>query len=110
MKAQLLTAAAAVAVILGSTMGADAQRAARLPAQMPIENMRAANLTELVIVDGDAKVIGRLARPLAAGKKASVKLGRSTSCALNVRATFDDEGEVDETLDLCKEKRLRFVE
>jgi hypothetical protein len=103
----LLAAAIALAVSAGV---AHAQRASqRLPAQIPIENARAANLTELSLVDADGKVIGRLARPLAAGAKATMRLQRGKGCDVAVRASFDDEGEVDETVNLCREKRLRFV-
>jgi hypothetical protein len=103
----LAIAVAALAVTAGT---ASAQRAAqRLPAQMPIENLRQANLTELSLVDADGKVIARLARPLAAGKKATLRLQRGKGCEIAVRASFDDEGEVEETVNLCREKRLRFT-
>jgi hypothetical protein len=82
----------------------------RLPAEMRLENLRAANLVSLEIMDGEGKVIGRLQRPLAAGKKSAIRLTRTTGCDMTVQARFDDEGEVDETLNLCREKVLRFRE
>lgn len=89
--------------------GAEAQqRGQRLPAGMALENLRPANLTALEIADADGKVIGRLTKPLAAGKKATLKLTRGKGCDMSVRAQFDDEGEVDETVNLCREKVLRF--
>jgi hypothetical protein len=99
-----LPAAAAIAVI--SAQPSQAQT--RLPAQMNIDNQRAATLSELVIADSEGKVIARLARPVATGKKSVVKLARAKGCEMSVQARFDDEGEVDETVNLCREKVLRF--
>jgi hypothetical protein len=82
----------------------------RLPSQMNIDNQRPATMTDMVISDADGKAIGKLGKPLAAGKKSSIKLGKSRGCEVNVQATFDDEGEVNDTLNLCKEKVLRFKE
>jgi hypothetical protein len=107
-QAAVMGAATAAFAIALATTPAEAQRAQRLPAQMPIENLRAANVTEFAIVDQEGKVIGRLARPLAAGKKASVRLQRGANCELTVRATFDDEAEIDETVNLCREKVIRL--
>jgi hypothetical protein len=83
---------------------------ARPPAQIGIENRRAATLTELAIADAEGNVIARLARPVAAGQKSAIKLGKAKGCDMTVQAKFDDEGEVEETLNLCKEKVLRFRE
>jgi hypothetical protein len=80
----------------------------RLPAQVSIDNQRPATMTELAITDAEGKVIGKLTRPLAAGKKSVVKLAKAKGCEFNVQARFDDEGEVDATVNLCREKRLRF--
>ncbi len=98
----------ATAAILLPAASAVAQT--RLPAQINVDNQRAATLTELVVADGEGKVIARLARPLAAGKKSVLKFGKAKGCEMTVQARFDDEGEVDETLNLCKEKVLRFRE
>jgi hypothetical protein len=82
----------------------------RLPPEMKLENLRAANLVSLEILDGEGKVIGRLQRPIAGGKKGSLKLSRAQGCDMTVQARFDDEAEVDETLNLCREKVLKFRE
>ncbi len=87
-----------------------AQAQTRLPAQVGIDNQRAATMTELLVSDSEGKVIARLGRPLAAGKKSALKLGKAKGCDMVVQAKFDDEGEVEETLNLCKEKVLRFRE
>jgi hypothetical protein len=85
-----------------------AQAQTRLPAQINLDNQRAANLTDLVISDPDGKAIGKISKPLAAGKKSVLKLAKTKGCEMSVQATFDDEGEINETLNLCKEKVLRF--
>jgi hypothetical protein len=97
-----------IAIGLIPTLPTFAVAQSRLPAQINIDNQRPAVLTDLVITDAEGKSIGKMARPLAAGKKSVLKLARTKGCEMNVQATFDDEGEVNETLDLCKEKVLRF--
>jgi hypothetical protein len=76
--------------------------------QVAIENRRSANLTSLEVMDSEGKVIGRLARPLAPGGKSTLRLQRAQGCDMTVQARFDDDGEVDETVNLCREKVLRF--
>jgi hypothetical protein len=97
-----------IAFGLALTLPTLVQAQTRLPAQINIDNQRPAALTALVITDGEGKNIGRISRPLAAGKKSMLKLTKTKGCEMNVQATFDDEGEINETLDLCKEKVLRF--
>jgi hypothetical protein len=104
---KLLLAAAASLAALSAT---SAVAQTRPPGQIAVENRRAANLTSLEVLDGEGKVIGRLARPLAAGKKSALKLQRVQSCDMTVQARFDDDGEVEETVNLCREKVLRFRE
>jgi hypothetical protein len=82
----------------------------RLPAEIRVENLRTANMTSLEILDAEGKVVGRMARPLPAGKKSALRLQRGQGCDMTVQAKFDDEGEVEETLNLCREKVLRFRE
>jgi uncharacterized iron-regulated protein len=96
------------AVFLLTATASQAQT--RLPAQVNLDNQRAATMTELLVSDSEGKVIARLGRPLAAGKKSALKLGKAKGCEMVVQAKFDDEGEVEETLNLCKEKVLRFRE
>jgi uncharacterized iron-regulated protein len=100
-------ALAATAILLATTAS---QAQTRLPAQVNIDNQRAATMTELLVSDSEGKVIARLGRPLAAGKKSALKLGKARGCEMVVQAKFDDEGEVEETLNLCREKVLRFRE
>jgi hypothetical protein len=99
----LILAAGALALAAGSAFAQS-----RPPGQVAVENRRAANLTSLEVMDGEGKVIGRLQRPLAAGKKSALRLQRAQGCDMTVQARFDDDGEVDETVNLCREKVLRF--
>ncbi|MGL4239767.1 MAG: hypothetical protein ACRCTI_01510, partial [Beijerinckiaceae bacterium] len=57
--------AATVVVALSSAAAAQS----RPPGQIAVDNRRAANLTSLEVLDGEGKVVGRLAGQLAAGKK-----------------------------------------
>jgi hypothetical protein len=82
----------------------------RPPAQINVENRRAAMLTEVVIADAEGNAVARLNRPLAAGQKTVLRMTKAKGCDFTVQAKFDDEGEVDETLNLCREKVLRFTE
>jgi hypothetical protein len=102
---------ATFAVVAAAAVAGNAQaqqRAQRLPASMALDNQRAATLTGLELADSEGTVIGRLARPLAAGKKATMRLSRGKGCEIAVRGQFDDEGEVEEIVNLCREKVLRF--
>ena len=105
---QTLSRLALAALLSLAASSAFAQ--SRLPAQISIDNQRPANLTELVISDAEGNAVARLVRPLAPGKKSALKLGKGKGCEMNVQARFEDDSEVDETLDLCKEKVLRFRE
>jgi hypothetical protein len=98
-----LLAAAALIVL-----AAPALAQSRPPGQINLDNQRAANLTELTVADAEGNVVGRLTRPLAAGKKSVLRLTRAKGCDMAVQARFDDEGEVEETLNFCREKVLRF--
>jgi hypothetical protein len=106
----MIKAIGAVPVLAFLVLAMPASAQTRLPAQLSIDNQRAATLTDLSIADADGKVIARISRGIAAGKKSVIKLGKAKGCEFAVQARFDDEGEVDETLNLCKEKVLRFRE
>ncbi len=110
MTRRLALAAAAAALPAVALSPSNAWAQTRPPAEIRVENLRPANLVSLEILDGAGKVVARLARPLAGGKKSSVRLQRTQGCDMTVQARFDDEGEVDETLNLCREKVLRFRE
>jgi hypothetical protein len=100
----------AATAILVALAAAPALAQSRPPAQVNLDNQRAALLTALTVSDSEGKVVGQLSRPLAAGKKGVLRLTRAKGCEMSIQARFDDEGEVDETVNLCREKVLRFTE
>ncbi|PZU86979.1 MAG: hypothetical protein DI527_19300 [Chelatococcus sp.] len=99
--------------VLAAAGPASAQRAAKPPGEIKITNMRAAPLTALEITtSGDQpRLIARLAKPLAPGKSASLKLNKPSGCSYFVMAKFEDEAESEnDGVDLCKDKVLRLTE
>lgn len=100
----------AALLAISAATAASAQTRTTLPAQIPVENRRAAVLTELVINAEDGKTIARLAKPLEAGKRATLRLTRAKGCTVSIAARFDDEAESDGQINLCTERVLRFVE
>ncbi len=76
-----------------------------------LNNARSVGLTGLEVTDAKGEVVGKLKNALAAGKKATLKLKKGTSCVVSVVANFEDEAAVEQTdLDLCKDKLVRFVD
>jgi len=104
----MIRASLAAALFLLGAAPALAQ--SRPPAQINLDNKRSATLTALTVADAEGNVVGQLARPLAAGRKGVLRITRAKGCELTVQARFEDEGEVDETVNLCREKVLRFTE
>jgi hypothetical protein len=104
-------AAACAGLIVAATPAA-AQRA-KPPAQITVHNMRAAPLTafEIATTGDQPRLVGKLAKPLAPGKRADIKLSKPTGCSYFVLAKFGDEVESDaEGMDLCKDKVIRLTE
>jgi hypothetical protein len=97
-------------VLAGTAVAAAQSRTARLPAQIPVQNARAANLVEMTIQSADGTALAQLAQPLAPGKRVNVKLARGQGCTVAVLARFDDEAEIEGSLDLCREKIIRLVD
>jgi hypothetical protein len=81
------------------------------PAQVvTLTNASAQTATEVVIT-GDDDQSAKLAKPLAAKAKASLKLPKLKGCMVHVAAVFDGEGQVDiGDFDVCKEKTIRFTD
>ena len=83
------------------------------PAQIKITNMRAAPLTtfEVATTGDQSRLVGKLDKPLAPGKSASIKLNKPNGCNYFVLAKFSDDAESDaESMDLCKERTIRLTE
>ena len=58
-----------------------------------------------------ARLVGKLAKPLAPGKSIMIKLNKPVGCSYYLLGKFSDESESDnDGIDLCKEKSLRLTE
>jgi len=90
---------------------AGAAPARKAPAQVTLVNGRSATLTGLELTLADGKSVAKLGKPLAGGKKTVLKLGKGATCTLGLAASFEDDAEpVADTVDICKDKSLRFTE
>lgn len=88
-------------------------QSARPPAQIKITNARTVPLNSLEITTSgeQPKLVARLARPLAPGKSATLKLNKPAGCSYYVLGKFSDEVESDnDGVDLCREKSLRLTD
>jgi hypothetical protein len=81
------------------------------PASLTLENKRFVSLLEFeVILPGtpapeDARIVARLAEPLAAGRSVELPLGGSDSCRYEVRWRYDDVEDAG-AVDLCKDAHI----
>lgn len=85
----------------------------RPPAQVTVTNARTAPLTTLEIATGgeQPRVVGKLSRPLAPGKTATVKLDKPQGCSFSVLGRFSDEVENEqEDWNLCQNRTIRFTD
>ncbi|RXT52432.1 hypothetical protein B6S44_16770 [Bosea sp. Tri-44] len=106
---RILPAACALALL--TTLPALAQ--SRPPAQVKITNGRTVPLQtlEITTTGEQARLVAKLAKPLAPGKSVSLKLNKPAGCSYYVLGKFSDESESDnDGIDLCKEKSLRLTE
>ena len=104
---KLATAAFALAA------AAPALAQSRPPAQITIHNMRAAPLTvfEITTTGDQPRLVGKIARPLAPGTRATVRLSKPMGCDYYVMARFGDDAESDaESMDLCRDRSIRLTE
>lgn len=98
----------ALLVAVGPAFAAPAPKP---PGQIALVNARAVPLMGLELALADGTSIARLAKPLAPGKRVMLKLGKGATCTLAVAARFEDEAEpAAETVDVCKDKSLRFTD
>ncbi|KRE17661.1 hypothetical protein ASE63_00150 [Bosea sp. Root381] len=98
--------------LLPAALPAFAQ-SAKPPGQITIHNMRSAPLTTFEIATGgeQPRLIGKLAKPLEPGKRATVKLNKPAGCSYAILAKFGDDVESDaEDMDLCRDKVIRLTE
>lgn len=116
MRDRFLTTAAlagSATALLLVAVPAQAQRAAKPPAQITVTNARAAPLTgfEIATTGEQPRLVAKLAKPLAPGKSIALKLNRPSGCSYYVLARFGDDVESDaESMDLCQDKVIRLTE
>lgn len=81
------------------------------PGQITLVNARTAALTGLSLTDDAGKQVGSLKAAIAAGKKGTIALAKGTPCAINVAASFDDEGYIEASqVDVCKDRTIRLTD
>jgi hypothetical protein len=115
MKNQRVIAIAAIGMGAAAMLAAlpAAAQQPRPPAQIKITNMRAAPLTtfEIATIGEQPRLVAKLAKPLAPGKSAEIKLNKPVGCSYFVLARFDDAAESDsDSMDLCKERVIRLTD
>jgi hypothetical protein len=116
MRVQRVNTAALLAASAGfllSTGYAEAQRAARPPAQVTVTNARSVPLTafEIATTGEQPRLVAKLAKPLAPGQSIALRLNRPAGCSYYVLAKFGDDVESDsEGMDLCADRVIRLTE
>lgn len=76
---------------------------------LSIQNASTTTLTALE-VSGDGKT-ARLAKPLPAKGRTTLRLPALKTCTVTVAATFEGSGQADASeFDICKDKTIRFTE
>ena len=117
------TAMRAQRVILAGLIGASVSlclatlpalaQSARPPAQIKVTNARSVPLNTLEITTSgeQPRLVAKLAKPLAPGKSAVLKLTKPAGCSYFVLGRFSDEVENDnDGVDLCREKTIRLTD
>ena len=76
---------------------------------LTITNARAVSAADVAVRVGQEAAT--LARPLASGDKATLKLPKTTGCTVSIFAMFEDESVVDvEEFDICQKRSIRFTD
>jgi hypothetical protein len=104
--------AIACAAALLTTLPALAQPA-RPPGQIKITNTREVPLEMLEIstMGEPARLVAKLAKPLAPRQSVTLKLTKPAGCSYNLMGRFGDDADVEhEAVDLCKERTLRLTD
>lgn len=96
----------------GPAAAAPRAKPGKAPSSIEISNQRQANLTEFELLaagpDGKAvasKIVARLSKPLAGGKKAKLALKGAKGCEFVARWKFEDAGD-EADVNLCNDPRI----
>lgn len=97
----------AIVAVATPALAAPKAKAKKPPAALEISNQRTVALNEFVLSSGGdkPKVIAKLAKPLAAGAKAKVKLTGAKGCEYNARWQFEDAGD-EAQVDICNDGKI----
>ncbi|MDE2578650.1 MAG: hypothetical protein KGL46_07605 [Hyphomicrobiales bacterium] len=100
-------AIAAPAIVAPALAAPRSKARAHPPASVSIINQRSVSLTSFEIAGAgeDGKVIARLAKPLGAGKKASLPLRGANGCEFVARWQFEDAGD-EANINLCHDPKI----
>jgi hypothetical protein len=81
------------------------------PAQVVTLTNASGQIATQVVITGEDDKSAKLAKPLAAKAKASLRLPKLKECMVHVAAVFEGEGQVDiGDFDICKDKTIRFTD
>ena len=99
--------AAGLTALTGAALAAPAGKPKPADAVV-VTNARTVPATTVSIGAGTKTV--SISKPLAPKAKTTLKLPKMTGCMVQVAASFADESEVEQEIDVCKEKTVRFTE
>jgi len=97
-----------LAVFVAGIATAAPKKAARNASELVIVNERQIEVTGLEVADQSGKSLVQLAKPLAPGKRTTLKLPKGAGCTFNISVAYADEGETEGATDACKDKTLRL--
>ena len=108
----LSLAALAAASILCTGEAAAQQRGGPRATEVIVVNARTDAVSQFTLTDPNGQAMAQLKNPLPGGKQARFRFRQGGApCQLTVNATFGDGSSIDgETVDVCKDKTIRFTD
>ena len=106
------TALACAFAALALPASAQTQNRAQRATEVVVVNARADAVSQFTLTDSNGQAMAQLKNPLPGGKQARFRFRQGGApCQLTVNATFADGTSVDsETVDVCKDKTIRFTD
>ena len=103
----IFTGIAIIALVGPAAAAPKAKAKTKAPAAIEISNKRTVALAafQIAAAGEDGKVIGKLAKPLAAGAKTRIKLTGGKGCEYVARWQFEDAGD-EGPVDLCHDAKI----